>query len=112
MLCANYIAKQLQEYWLDSRLPAMKEAELIIMQCHELLGKQNDVLQNMCIQFQESGDVSEYRLFKLSQNEFEDQTKWGRLISVFAFSIKLMNMENLISKWIMHVLLQNSRVWM
>ena len=64
--------------------------------------------------FEESGDISGYRLFKLSQNEFEDQSKWEKLISVFAFSTKLINIENsdLISKWLMHVLLQNSNVWM
>ena len=114
MLRVHCIAHQFQEYWLDSWLPAIKEAELIIMQCRDLLKNQNDVSQNMCIQFQESGDVIGYRLFKLSQSEFEDRTKWGNLIAVFAFSTKLMNREisDLISKWMMHVLLQNSSVMM
>ena len=108
MLRAHCIANQFNEYWLDNRLPAMKVAELIIRQCRDLLEKRNDVFQNMCIQFPESGDVSGYRLFKLSQNEFEDRTRWEKLISVFAFSTKLINRENsdLISKWLMHVLLQ------
>ena len=92
----------------------MKEAEFIIMQCREFLENYNNVLQKMRMQFQENGDVSGYRLFKLLQNEFADKTKWEKLISVFAFSTKLMNIDksDLISKWLMHVLLQNSSVWM
>ena len=92
----------------------MKEAEFIIIQCREFMKNRNELLQKMSMQFQESCDVSGYRLFKLSQNEFADKTKWEKLISVFAFSTKLMNIDNsdLISKWLMHVLLQNSSVWM
>ena len=73
----------------------------------------NEHLKNMCMQFQES-DISGYRLLKLLQNEFEDESKWEKLISVFAFSTKLIDIENsdIISKWLMHVLLQNSNVWM
>ena len=84
------------------------------IQCRDLMKNHNELLQNMYIQFQESGYVSGYILLKLSQNEFEDKTKWEKLISVFAFSTKLMNIDNsdLISKWLMHVLLQNSSVWM
>ena len=70
MLRAHCIANQFNEYWLDNQLPAMKEAELIIMQCRDLLEKWNDIFQNKCIQFQESGDVSGYRLFKLSQSQY------------------------------------------
>ena len=113
MLRAHCIANQFQEYWLDNRLPGMEEAEFIIMQCCEFLKNHNELLKNMCIQFQESGSVSGYRLFKLSENEFGDNTKLEKLISVFAIATKLMNGENtdLISKWLMHVLLQNSSVW-
>ena len=114
MLRAHCIANQFQEYWLDNRLPAMKEAEFIIKQCREFMKNRNELLQNMCMQFQESADVSGYSLFKLSQTEFEDKTKWEKLIYVFAFSTKLMNIDNsdLISEWLTHVLLQNSSVWM
>ena len=44
------------------------------MQCHEFIEMDNhdDELQNLCTQFQESADVSGYRLFKLAQNVFED----------------------------------------
>ena len=103
MLRAHCIANQFNEYWLDNRLPAMKEAEFIILQC-----------QKMCMQFQESADVSGYRLFKLSQTEFEDKTKWKNIISAFAFSTKFMNIDNsdLVSKWLMDVLWQNTSVWM
>ena len=86
MLRAHCIAGQFTDYWLNNRLPVMKEAELIIIQCHEYMQNHNERLKNMCIQFQESGDISGYRLFELSQNEFEDQSKWEKLISVFAFS--------------------------
>ena len=115
MLRAHCISHQFQEYWLDSRLPVMKEAEFIIMQCHEFLEMENhdDELQNLCTQFQESGDVNGYRLFKLSQNVFEDKLNMGRLIVIFAFSTKLLNRENsdLIIQWLIHVLLMNN-VWM
>ena len=57
-----------------------------------------------------------YKLFKLSEATFKDGggKNWDRLIVVFAFATKLMNRENsdLISKWLMHVLLQKIRVWM
>ena len=85
MLRVHCIAHQFKDYWLNSLLPAMKESEFIIMQCREFLESYNNVLQNMCMQFQESGDGSGYRLFKLSQNEFADKTKLEKLISVFAF---------------------------
>ena len=115
MLRANCIANQFQEYWLDNRLPVMKEAEFIIMQCHEFLEMENhdDELQNLCIQFQESGDVNGYRLFQLSKNVFEDKPNMGRLIVIFAFSTKLLNREtsDLIIQWLIHVLLMNN-VWM
>ena len=68
MLRAHCIANQFNEYWLDNRLPVMKEAELIIIQCHEYMKNHNERLKNMCMQFQESGNISGYRLFKLSQN--------------------------------------------
>ena len=114
MLRAHCTASQFTEYWLDNRLPVMKEAELIIIQCHEYMKNHNERLKNMCMQFQESGNIRGYRLFKLSQNEFEDQSKWEKLIYVFTFSTKLIDIENsdIISKWLMHVLLQNSNVWM
>ena len=95
MLRAHCISHQFKEYWLDSRLPMMKEAEFIIMQCHEFLEMENhdDELQNLCTQFQESADVSGYRLFKLAQNVFEDKLNLGSLIVIFAFSTKLLNRE-------------------
>ena len=114
MLRAHCIANQFQEYWLDNRLPVMEEAEFIIMQCREFMKNHNELLKNTCIKFQESGGVSGYRLFKPSQNEFENKRNWEKLISVFAIATKLMNKENsdLISKWLMHVLMPNSSVWM
>ena len=115
MLRANCIADQFQEYWLDNRLPMMKEAEFIIVQCEDFLEMENhdDVLQNVGTQFLESGDVSGYRLFKLSQQLVEDKINFGRLIAVFACATKLLNRETsaLITKWLMHVLLQNNIVW-
>ena len=112
MLRAHCIARQFYEYWLDSQLPMMEEAKFINTQCQAFLEINDNVLQNMCIQFQESGEVSGYRLFKLSQCVFQDKVNWGRIISIFAFATKLMSRENsdLIIQWLTHVLFMNT-IW-
>ena len=57
MLRTHCIANRFNEYWLDNQLPAMKEAELIIIQCREFMKNHNERLKNMCMKFQES-DIS------------------------------------------------------
>ena len=73
----------------------------------------NQLLNNMCKEFQESGDLSGYRIFKLSQNGFEGVTNWEKLIAVFTFATKLLDRDtvNLIIQWLIHVLLMNN-IWM
>ena len=120
MLSAQCIAYQFTDYWLDGHVPTMTETRLIVESCYLIFN--DEEFENFCTLLKSIEDDFKqdqndgYKLFKLSEATFKDGggKNWDRLIVVFAFATKLMNRENsdLISKWLMHVLLQKIRVWM
>jgi hypothetical protein len=121
-LRAHCIAYQFTDYWLDGQVPTLTEARCIIESCHVIFN--NEEFMDFCKLLKLLEDAYKqdendgYKLFKLSKTTFEGtgggRDCWSQLITIFAIATNLMNRGNvdLISNWLMHVLLENSSVWM
>ncbi len=58
-------------------------------------------------------DTDGYKLFKLSEDTFKGGKTWELLIIIFSLAEEMINVKtcNLITQWLMHVLVQND-IWM
>ncbi len=111
MLRAHCIANQLREFWLHDRTFAMEEVQYIIEQIKLVGSRREEKLDELCKTFK---PVNVCNLFEFSTKIYEDEEKnWGRLITIFAFSAKIMNEDNadIITEWLTCVLLLHNPIW-
>ena len=105
-----FIAHQFTDYWLHGWTPAMVEARNIIGSCHCMFneGGFEDFRNLMNID-----NTDGYKLFKLSEGTFKGVKTWELLIMIFSLATEMINenTSNLITQWLMHVLVQND-IWM
>jgi hypothetical protein len=107
----HVITHQFINYWLKGWAPTMIEARHLIESCHCMFN--DEKYEDFCNSFEEKDELDGYKLFKFSEGAFKEVKNWEQLIVVFSFATKLINENtlNIITQWLMHVLVQND-IWM